>query len=170
MLNLLKKYKLTIGLSLLVQSASFVVLFFMLYKKKKSLAETFLAMSAIGGAAGAYLVLKAAKEEAEAYEQAAKDAFAQDCSGDCFAFDDCPGNCSECDGTAPFDAQPEIIVEDDAEGSEESAEEVIEEAAEEAETFVADAEEALDAVTEEIVAEAPIEDIFTEPVAENANA
>lgn len=165
MLNLLKKYKLTIGLSLLVQSASFVVLFFMLYKKKKSLAETFLAMSAIGGAAGAYLVLKAAKEEAEAYEQAAKDAFAQDCSGDCFAFDTCPGDCSECDGTAPFDAQPEIIVED----AEEESEETVNEAAEEAETFIADAEEALDAVTEEIVAEAPIEDIFTEPAAESAN-
>ena len=170
MLNLLKKYKLTIGLSLLVQSASFVVLFFMLYKKKKSLAETFLAMSAIGGAAGAYLVLKAAKEEAEAYEQAAKDAFAQDCSGDCFAFDDCPGDCSECDGTAPFDAQPEIIVEDAEEEPEKDPAEAVKEAVEEAETFIADAEEALDAVTEEIVAEAPIEDIFTEPVAENANA
>ena len=69
-----KKYRFHIGLTLLVQSASFVVLFFMLYSKKKSLANTFLALSAIGGIAGAYLVLKEAKSEVEACEQAAKDA------------------------------------------------------------------------------------------------
>ena len=44
-----KKYRFYIGLTLLVQSASFVVLFFLLYSKKKSLANTFLALSAIGG-------------------------------------------------------------------------------------------------------------------------
>ena len=67
----MKKYRFHIGLTLLVQSASFVVLFFMLYRKKKSLASTFLALSAIGGIAGAYLVLKEAKSEVEACEQAA---------------------------------------------------------------------------------------------------
>ena len=48
-----KKYRFHVGLTLLVQSASFIILFFMLYRKKKSLANTFLALSAIGGIAGA---------------------------------------------------------------------------------------------------------------------
>ena len=39
---MIKKYRFHIGLTLLVQSASFIILFFMLYKKKKSLANTFL--------------------------------------------------------------------------------------------------------------------------------
>ncbi len=137
-----KKYKFTIGLTLLVQSASFIVLFFLLYKKKKSLANTFLALSAIGGIAGAYLVLKEAKDEVEACELAAKDAYEYD---DFDEFDDefdfgecenCYGDCSECFGTPKAQTSCEITVESDD-------------------------EEALDEV---VIEEEPAEDIFTSTV------
>ena len=150
-----KKCKFNIGLTLLVQSASFVILFFMLYNKKRSLANTFLALSAIGGIAGAYLVLKEAKNEVEACEQAAKDACEYECSeDDAFCFDECEncyGDCSECTGTPREQTACEIIVEDVID--EEPAAEAAEEAAEEP-------------LEEEAVAEEPAEDIFTEPVAE----
>ena len=54
MIDLIKKYKLNIGLALLAQSVSFLILFFILLKKKKGLAGAVLALSAIGGGAGAY--------------------------------------------------------------------------------------------------------------------
>ena len=91
---MIKKYRFHIGLTLLVQSASFIILFFMLYKKKKSLANTFLALSAVGGIAGAYLVLKEAKCEVEACEQAAKDACENGVCGDEFDFDACEEFCA----------------------------------------------------------------------------
>lgn len=36
-----KNFKFNIGITLIVQSISFVILFFMLYRKKKNLANTF---------------------------------------------------------------------------------------------------------------------------------
>ena len=143
-----KKCKFNIGLTLLVQSASFVILFFMLYNKKRSLANTFLALSAIGGIAGAYLVLKEAKNEVEACEQAAKDACEYECGDDdLFCFDECEncdGNCSECTGSSDEPTACEITVEEVSSSDDEN------------ET----------ALSEEIVKEEPAEDIFTEPAVE----
>lgn len=147
---MLKKYRFHIGLTLLVQSASFVILFFLLYSKKKSLANTFLALSAIGGITGAYLVLKEAKSEVEACEQAAKDACEYNACGEAFDFDaceDCMGDCGEC-----FTAEPEceITIEEYVEDAP-----VLEEIVEAVEDVVED-------VVEEAVEEEPTEDIFDE--------
>ena len=153
---MLKKYRFHIGLTLLVQSASFVVLFFMLYSKKKSLANTFLALSAIGGIAGAYLVLKEAKSEVEACEQAAKDACEYDASGDAFDFDaceDCLGDCAEC-----ITGEPECEI---------TIEEYVEEApVEEITEIIEDAPEVIEEAANEAVeaVEEAVEDIFTETV------
>ena len=116
-----KKYKFTIGITLLVQSVSFIVLFFLLYKKKKSLANTFLALSAVGGIAGAYLVLKEAKAEVEACERAAQDALEYDDFDDLddeFDFGECEncyGDCSECFDSPKGVADCEITIEGDDE-------------------------------------------------------
>ncbi len=140
-----KKYRFHIGLTLLVQSASFIILFFMLYSKKRSLANTFLALSAIGGLAGAYLVLKEAKSEVEACEQAAKDACEYE--GEAFAFDACEDCLGDCDACMVDEPECEITIE-----------EYVEEAPfEELADTVGD-------VVEPIVADVPAEDIFTETV------
>lgn len=56
-----KNVKSIIGICLLVQSVSFLILFFMFWKKKKSLSSAFAALSAIGGISGAYLLLSEIK-------------------------------------------------------------------------------------------------------------
>ena len=149
---MIKKYRFHIGLTLLVQSASFIILFFMLYKKKKSLANTFLALSAVGGIAGAYLVLKEAKNEVEACEQAAKDACECGICGDEYDFDACEECMGECEGCIAIDPECEITIE-----------EYIEEipAIDEIEAAV---EDVVEDVVEEAVEEEPAEDIFDETV------
>ena len=62
---MLKKSKLVVAVSLLVQSITFFALFCILWAKKKSLAGAFLAVAAMGGATGTYLVLQMKKEIAE---------------------------------------------------------------------------------------------------------
>lgn len=62
---MLKKSKLVVAVTLLVQSITFFALFCILWAKKKSLAGAFLAVSALGGAGGAYLVMQMKKEIAE---------------------------------------------------------------------------------------------------------
>ena len=62
---MLKKSKLVVAVSLLVQSVTFFALFCILWAKKKSLAGAFLAVAAMGGATGAYLVVQMKKEIAE---------------------------------------------------------------------------------------------------------
>ena len=62
---MLKKSRLIVAVSLLVQSVTFFVLFCTLWSKKKSLAGAFLAVAAMGGAAGTYLVLQMKKEIAK---------------------------------------------------------------------------------------------------------
>ncbi len=59
---MLKKSKLILALSLIAQSFSFLLMFFMLWRKKKSLANAFLAVAAMGGATGAVLLAKMKKE------------------------------------------------------------------------------------------------------------
>ena len=143
-----KKYRFHVGLTLLVQSASFIILFFMLYRKKKSLANTFLALSAIGGITGAYLVLKEAKSEVEACEQAARDACEFNACGEAFGFDgceDCLGDCADC-----LTGEPECEI---------TIEEYVEE--EPVETLV----DEIDAL-ETVIEEEPVKDIFTEIVEE----
>ena len=51
-----KKMKLPLAVTLFVQSVTFFFLFLVLWAKKKSLANTFLAISAIGGAACGCLI------------------------------------------------------------------------------------------------------------------
>ncbi len=62
---MLKKSRLVVAVSLLVQSFTFFALFCMLWAKKKSLAGAFLAVAAMGGATGAYLIVQMKKEIAE---------------------------------------------------------------------------------------------------------
>ena len=152
---MIKKYRFHIGLTLLVQSASFIILFFMLYRKKKSLANTFLALSAIGGIAGAYLVLKEAKNEVEACEQAAKDVCECGMYGDAYDFDACEECMGDCDDCMSGEPECEITIEEYIE-----EEPVVIEIAE----AVEDAVEEIAEDTVDVVAEEPAEDIFTETV------
>ena len=61
---MLKRSKLMLSVSLLVQSFTLFILFLFLCVKKKSIAAAFLAVSAMEGAAGAYLFHQV-KEELE---------------------------------------------------------------------------------------------------------
>ena len=150
-----KKYRFHVGLTLLVQSASFVILFFMLYRKKKSLANTFLALSAIGGITGAYLVLKEAKNEVEACEQAAKDVCECGVYGEAYDLDACEGCMGDCDDCASGEPECEITIEEYVE-----EEPAVEEIAEVVENAVEDvAEDVVETAVEEDAA-----DIFTETV------
>lgn len=63
MKNPIEKSKFTIGLILLIQSLSFLVVSIAQCKKRKSLAGAFLALSAIEGILGAILVAKSASKE-----------------------------------------------------------------------------------------------------------
>ena len=83
----LKKSKFFIGLALIAQSITFIAFFFALWRKKKALAGTFLAIGAAGGISGAYLVYKNHKEiQREQKILAAMDAFCED--SDDYIFDD----------------------------------------------------------------------------------
>ncbi len=62
---MLKKIKLPLAISLIVQSIAFFVLFCILWGKKKSLSAAFLAVSAASGATGAVLIAQMKKEIAE---------------------------------------------------------------------------------------------------------
>ena len=59
----MKKAKFIIGISLIAQSVAFIVLFFILWGKKKSLAKTFAAISLAGGVAGTLFLLSDAKDK-----------------------------------------------------------------------------------------------------------
>ena len=59
---MLKKSKLVLSVSLLVQSFTLFVLFLILCAKKKSIAAAFLGVSAMEGAAGLYLFSQAQEE------------------------------------------------------------------------------------------------------------
>lgn len=100
-----KNLKLILGVSLLVQAASFVILFFVLYAKKKNLALTLLAMGSVGGAAGAYLVLKEAKLHMQAKEQAALDTFSFD-DDDMLFDDEADDSCCDCVDCNTCDKDP----------------------------------------------------------------
>ncbi len=60
---MLKKTKFFIGISLLVQSFTCMVIFIILLAKKKSLYKTFLAIALAGGFAGVFMTYKYLKED-----------------------------------------------------------------------------------------------------------
>ena len=61
----IKNFKLYAGISALVTGMMFIVLFFILYSEKKSLAKTFAALATVSGFSGAILLIMAAKEKNE---------------------------------------------------------------------------------------------------------
>ncbi len=63
MKNPIEKSKFTIALILLVQSFSFLIMSLVQWKKRKSLAGAFLAISAISGVVGGFLMAKSAAKE-----------------------------------------------------------------------------------------------------------
>ena len=62
---MLKKTRLYVAIALVVQAVSFAAMFIILCAKKKSIAYAFLALAALEGAAGAYLLKEIKDEEAE---------------------------------------------------------------------------------------------------------
>lgn len=79
-----KKTKLYVGVSLLVQAVTSVVMFFILLGKKKSIAGAFLALAAVSGAAGGYLIYDCKKDEELEFGCLDCDC----CDGDCDCDDD----------------------------------------------------------------------------------
>lgn len=65
---MIKKTRLYVGISLVVQAFSFLFMFLILCTKKKSIAAAFLAVAAMNGVAGAYLLYQH-KSELEAEEE-----------------------------------------------------------------------------------------------------
>ena len=63
-----KKAAFYAGITLVIQSVSMAVLFFLLFAKKKNLATVLLAMSAAGGVTGGVLLYKHAKRVREEEE------------------------------------------------------------------------------------------------------
>lgn len=68
MKKIFHKSKFYIGICLLIQCASFVILFFTQMRKRKSLATALLAVAAISGVVGVRLIRAGAKEEEEKNE------------------------------------------------------------------------------------------------------
>ena len=60
---MLKKTKFFVGITLLVQSLTFLTMFVILWAKQKSLWKTFLVIGLAGGVAGTMLTYKAVKED-----------------------------------------------------------------------------------------------------------
>ena len=83
-----KKTKFTVAISLIVQSVSFVIMFFILAGKKKSFAKAFLAMASVGGIAGTAFLCSYLKEDRDDMRLDEDD----------FVFDeiDCFGDDSDC--------------------------------------------------------------------------
>lgn len=86
--TMFKKTKLYVGVSLIVQAVTSLVMFFILLGKKKSIAGAFLALAAVSGAAGGYLIYDCKKDTGLDYE-------CMDCDCDC---DDCDGDDLDLDG------------------------------------------------------------------------
>lgn len=80
---MIKKTRFYVGISLVVQAFSFLIMFLILCTKKKSIAAAFLAVAAMEGVCGAYLLYQEKEENAQA-EFNAEDYFASDD----FNFDD----------------------------------------------------------------------------------
>ena len=99
-----KKTKLYVGVSLIVQAITSLVMFFILLGKKKSIAGAFLALAAVSGAAGGYLIYNCKKEA--------------DLDFDCM---DCDGDC-DCDEGDDLDLDGELFSRDEEEEASEEDE------------------------------------------------
>ncbi len=94
------KSRFYIGIALLVQTVSMIVLFFSQWKKRKSLSAAFLAIGAVSGAIGGYLVATGAKDEEEKNEmlEALREDFFEIDEDDISDEEDavyCTGDCAE---------------------------------------------------------------------------
>lgn len=102
-----KKTKLYVGVSLLVQAVTSVVMFFILLGKKKSIAGAFLALAAVSGAAGGYLLYDCKKDEDLSFG-----CLDCDCDDDC---DCCDCDC-DCDCEDDMDLDGELFSRDEESG------------------------------------------------------
>ena len=105
-----KKTKLIVGVSLLVQAVTSVVMFFILLGKKKSIAGAFLALAAVSGAAGGYLLYDCKKDEDLTFG-----CLDCDCEDDC-----CDCECDCCDDDVDLDGELFSRDEEAAEAAEET--------------------------------------------------
>ena len=80
----MKKTRLFVGIALIVQAISFVFMFIILCAKKKSIAAAFLAVAAMEGCAGGYLLWQYKQDMAELDSDFGSDFFGDDD----FEFDD----------------------------------------------------------------------------------
>ena len=62
LISIMKKAKIIVGICLVIQAAAFFLLFLIYMNKKRSLANAFAAVAAVGGTAGALLLIQAKKE------------------------------------------------------------------------------------------------------------
>ena len=99
-----KKTKLFVGVSLLVQAVTSVVMFFILLGKKKSIAGAFLALAALTGAAGGYILYDCKKEEELSFG-------CLDCEED---YDCCDCDCCDCEEDMDLDGELFVREEDTA--------------------------------------------------------
>ena len=72
-----KKTKFIAGICLIIQAVAFFLLFLIYMNKKRSLANAFAAVAAVGGVAGAALLFSA-KEEAKKHSEAIEDSPEED--------------------------------------------------------------------------------------------
>ena len=85
----IKNFKFYAGISALVTGMMFIVLFFILYSEKKSLAKTFAALATVSGFSGAILLIMDAKEKSEKTELILDDSLeCDDFDFDCLDDDD----------------------------------------------------------------------------------
>ena len=103
-----KKTKLFVGVSLLVQAVTSVVMFLILLGKKKSIAGAFLALAALTGAAGGYILYDCKKEEELSFG-------CLDCEED---YDCCDCDCCDCEDDMDLDG--ELFVREDDTTAEEA--------------------------------------------------
>ncbi len=86
---MLNKNKFYIGITLLAQATSFLAMFLMLFRKKKSLSKAVLAVSVISGAIGAFLLYLDSKDELKRRKIiAARDACCAEDFDDSYIYDD----------------------------------------------------------------------------------
>ena len=73
----MKKSRLYVGISLMVQAFSFTIMFIILCAKKKSIAGAFLAVAAMAGTVGTYMLWQY-REDEKAFEASFGDDFLDD--------------------------------------------------------------------------------------------
>lgn len=90
----MKKTKFYAGISSLAASAVFVILFFVLWNRSKSIAKAFAALAAVSGFSGAVILLLGAKEKSEQEKSENTDESIEESDFDFDALDGKDINCS----------------------------------------------------------------------------